>query len=219
MRKINRPETTILLFRLSFKIVLFFSLIFLSTTVLKGQVAFFAGGNYSSIRNSVNIENKEAILGYHLGASLQYHPFRNWQNVSIVNEFILTQKGYQQDFGENYRFRFNYLALPVLIDYSLSNRISVHTGAELSFLAATNVKRGLETYNGFDLGIVAGANYRIGKRLSCYARLTYGLLPLLDYYEIDELGNFTNEIHDLKNSCFTVGIKYNLYHEKITFYK
>lgn len=177
------------------------------------------GGNYSGIRNTVNLENKEAIFGYHLGASLQYFPFRNLPNVSIVNEFLLTQKGYQQNFGEKYRFRFNYLALPVLIDYVFSKRISVHTGAELSFLAATNVKRGSETYNGFDLGIVAGVNYQLTKRLSCYARLTYGFLPLLDYYEIDELGNFGNKIRDLKNTCLLVGIKYKLYHEKITFYK
>ncbi len=219
MRKINQPGTNILLSRLTFKIALFFGLIFLSVAELNGQVAFVAGGNYSSIRNTVNIENKAAIFGYHIGASLQYYPFRNLQNVSIVNEFILTQKGYQQDLGEKYRFRFNYLSLPIMIDYSLSNRISVHTGAELSFLTTTNVKRGLDTYNGFDLGIVAGANYRISKRLSAYARLSYGLLPLLDYYEIDELGNFKNEIHDLKNTCLSVGIKYNFYNEKITFYK
>ena len=215
----NRPGTNILLSQLTFKIVLFLGLIFLSATGLKAQIGLVAGGNYSNIRNNTAIENKEAILGSHLGASIQYYPFRNLQNLSFVNEFLFSQKGYQQDFGEKYRFRFNYLALPVLIDYSLSNRISVHTGAEVSFLTTTSVKRGLDTYNGFDLGLVAGANYRISKRLSAYARLTYGLLPLLDYYEIDELGNFGNEIHDLKNSCLSIGIKYNIYNEKITFYK
>lgn len=73
----NRPGTNILLSRLTFKIALFLGLIFLSATELKAQIAVVAGGNFSNIRNSTAIENKEAILGSHLGASIQYYPFRN----------------------------------------------------------------------------------------------------------------------------------------------
>jgi hypothetical protein len=111
------------------------------------------------------------------------------------------------------------LSSPVLINYSLSPQISIQAGVGLSTLISTNIEQGIKTYNDFDLGLALGASCFSNKRISCYSRLTYGLLPMLDYYEIDELGNFKNQIHDLKNICLSIGIKVNLYNEKIRFHK
>ena len=109
--------------------------------------------------------------------------------------------------------------MPILINYSLSTQISIQAGVELSTLISTNIEQGIKTYNNFDTGLALGINCFGDKRISCYSRLTYGLLPMLDYYEIDELGNFKNEIHDLKNVCLSIGIKVNLYNEKIQIHK
>lgn len=203
------------LVRLTFQIAIFSSLTFLTHLSSKAQISLMAGGNYSTIRNDVFLENKSPLVGYQLGLSFQYYPFKKIQNLSILNELDFIQKGYQQDIGKNYTFKFNYLSLPILLNYSISKQISLQTGIELSKLIATNIEQGLKTYNDFDLGLVLGVNGFHRKRLSCYSRLTYGLLPLLDYYEIDELGNFTNEIHDLKNISLSIGIKFNLSNEKI----
>lgn len=204
--------------RLIFQVVIFTSLTCLSHLNSNAQIAIIAGGNYSTIRNNVFLENKEPIVGYHFGLSFQYYPFKHIQNLSILNELYFIQKGYQQDIGRNYTFKFNYLSLPILLNYPISKQISLQTGIELSKLIATNIEQGLKTYNDFDLGLVLGVNGFQSKRLSCYSRLTYGLLPILDYYEIDELGNFNNEIHDLKNISLSIGIKFNLYNEKISSY-
>jgi len=205
--------------RLTFQIVVIIGLTLICSEKSTAQIAIFAGGNYSNIRSNVTIENKKPIIGYNLGLSLQYYPFKKFQNLSILNELKLTQNGYQQDFEKRYSFRFNYLSLPVLINYSFSKQISAQAGVELSTLISTNIEQGTKTYNDFDLGLALGVNWFSGRRISCYSRLTYGLLPMLDYYNIDELGNFKNEIHDLKNVSLSVGIKLNLRNEKIRFYK
>jgi len=205
--------------QLTLQIVLFISLTFVCSINSKAQIAIIAGGNYSTIRSNVNLENKGPIIGYNFGLSFQYYPFKNIQKLSILNELEYIQKGYQQDFEKKYSFKFNYLALPILISYSVSKNLSIHTGVELSDLITTNIKQGTKTYNNFDLGLVLGLNCLIDKRLSCYSRLTYGLIPMVDYYEIDELGNFKSKIHDLKNISATIGIKFNLYNEKILLHK
>jgi hypothetical protein len=186
---------------------------------LNAQIAIFSGGNYSNIRENIPLENKKPTIGYNLGVSFQYYPFKKFQKISLLNELQLVQKGYQQDFPENYSFIFDYLSFPVLMNYSLSRQISIQAGVELSTLISTNIEQGIKTYNNFDMGLVMGINLFNSKRISGYSRFTYGLIPMLDYYEIDELGNFKNEIHDFKNICLSVGIKVNIYNEKIQFHK
>jgi hypothetical protein len=105
------------------------------------------------------------------------------------------------------------------VNYSLSDNIAIHTGIELSTLITTNIEKGKETYKNFDLGLVFGLSCFNKKRISCFTRISYGLVPMLDYYEIDDLGNFSEEIHDLKNICLSIGFKINIYNEKIHLYK
>jgi hypothetical protein len=201
------------------QIVILIGLTFIIPVKSKAQVAIFAGGNYCSVRNEVFLENKKPITAYNLGVSFQYYPFKRFENISVLNELSFNQKGYQQDLDKNYSFRFNYLTLPILLNYAPFKCFSVQGGIELSQLISTNIEQGTKTYNDFDTGLVFGLSCFEGRRFSLYSRITYGLLPTLDYYAIDELGNFTGEIHDLKNVCLSVGIKFNIYNEKIYFHK
>lgn len=205
--------------RLILQIFTIVSFIFLCHEKSEAQISYVVGGNYSTIRSNISLENKKPIFGYNFGVSAQYYPFSKFQKISLLNGLEFIQKGYQQDFEKNYSFKYNYLSLPVLINYSLSNQISIQTGVELSTLISTNIEQGTKTYNNFDTGLVLGINCFGNKRISCYSRFTYGLVPILDYYEIDELGNFIKEIHDLKNICLSIGIKINLYNEKILLHK
>ena len=194
-----------------FQIAIFISLTFICNSVSKAQLSFIAGGNYSNVRSNISLENKGPIAGYNFGLSYQYYPFKGFRKISILNELVYNRKGYRQDFEKEYTSRFNYLSLPVLVNYSLSKDFAIQSGFEMSKLIATNIEQGLDTYNNFDVGLVFGISYLKSKRLSCYSRFTYGLLPMLDYYNIDELGNFKNEIHDVKNVCFSIGIKFILF--------
>jgi hypothetical protein len=192
----------------------------LGTFHANAQIAFTAGGNISTIGHEIALKNVKPSFNTQVGFSLQLYPSGKWQRISVLAEPNLVRKGYRQTLDEkSYSFEFNYLSLPVLMNYSLSERISINSGLEFDKLFSTNIRQGMKTYNRFDVGIVAGINCHLSGRFSLYSRFAYGLVPLLDYYEIDELGNFKKELHDLKNRSLTVGIKFNLSNEKIRLYK
>lgn len=201
------------------QILIFTVFVMFFSTESKAQVAVHASANYNNIRSAISLANKEPRLGFSFGLSLQYYPLKKFNKVSLINEINYSLKGYQQNFDRKYDFRFTYLAFPILINYDLSDNVSVYTGVELSELITTNIEQGKETYNNFDLGLVLGLSFLTKSRISFYSRLTYGITPMIDYYEIDELGNFNREIHDLKNICLSIGFKFKIQNEKIRLYK
>lgn len=192
--------------------------VFLFTEKANAQVAIIGGGNLSTVRNDIALQNKESILGYHFGFQLQYYPVKSIEKWSVINEFIFTRKGYLQQFEKDYDFHFNYLAMPVLVNYSPTPFLSVQGGVEFSKMISTNIKQGLKTYNTFDVGLAFGITAFDNKRVSLYSRATYGLLPMLDYVEMDEMGNFVGDIKDIHNVYYSVGIRIKLWNEKIKFY-
>lgn len=205
--------------KLVIQIIIPISFLFLFHSNSSAQVAVFGGGNYCTLRNDVLLKNKKPIIASEFGLSIQYHPIKGFEKLSVINEMGISQKGYQQNLIRNYTFKFNYLAFPVLIDYKLIKPLSVQGGVELSKLFSTHMEDGTNTYNNFDAGLVLGLGWRQGRILSFYLRGIYGLVPMLDYYTFDELGNITGKIHDLKNMCVSAGIKINLFNEKFRSYK
>ncbi|MDA3878995.1 MAG: hypothetical protein PF436_01285 [Prolixibacteraceae bacterium] len=101
---------------LLFSISIVFVLIISSHGEAFSQIVFTGGGNFSTVRSKVLLENKKPVIGYNCGISVQYYPFKKSKNISLINEMILSRKGYRQQFDEKYFFRFNYLSFPVLIN-------------------------------------------------------------------------------------------------------
>ncbi len=194
-------------------------LVFISAYTSTAQVALMGGLNYANERNNNLLENQKPIVAYHFGASIRYYPFKKRSNISLQNELIFNQKGYKQVLDKEYVFHFNYISLPILINYAPTENFSINAGFEFSRLLSGNIRRSSETYNYFDIGLVSGFSCFDKQRISFYSKVTYGLLPMLDYYTIDKMGNFTGKIHDLINICLSVGIKINIYNEKIQFIK
>lgn len=197
----------------------FIGLSLMSPLKSRAQIAFKVGGNYSTVRNEISLKNIKPILVSELGASVQYYPFKDYKKWSLINEICFSQKGYQQNLSRDYTFRFDYCTFPVLINYAPVKHFSLYTGVELSTLLSTNIREGMKTYNHFDTGLVLGFSIHEGRVVSFYLRGIYGLLPLLDYYKIDEIGNFAGEIHDLKNMCLSLGVKINIFNEKFRSYQ
>ena len=185
--------------------------ILLAPLISAAQIAFKFGGNYSTIRNDIPLKNIKPILVSDIGASFHYHPFKGIRKWSLINELSFSQKGYQQD---SYIFRFDYCAFPVMVCYEPVKNFSMNAGIEPSALISTNIKQGMSTYHHFDTGLLLGFNVQKSKIVSFYMRGVYGLMPLLDYYRFDEIGNFTGRIHDLKNISLSFGIKINIFNEK-----
>lgn len=179
------------------------------------QVSLMGGASYCNVRDNNLLENKKGIVAFQGGAAISVYPFKNLPNLSVENELLINRKGYQQNLDQNYTFYFDYASWPILACYSPVRNFTINAGVELSQLLFTNFKKGTRTYHDFDAGLVLGFSCFDEKWIGLYSRMTYGLVPMLNYYSFDESGNFTGEIHDLKNLCISVGIKINLYHEKI----
>lgn len=201
-------------FQLNRVLLLLVGFILISTYVSKAQFAFVGGLNYSNERNNNLLENQKPIISYHFGACFRFYPIKKLKTISLQNELIFNQKGYKQVLDRTYTFLFSYISMPVLINYALTENFSINTGIEFGGLLSSNIKRRTETYNDFDIGLILGFTCFEKSNVNFYSRVTYGLLPILDYYAIDKLGNFTGEIHDLKNICLSVGMKIKLYNEK-----
>lgn len=184
----------------------------------EAQVFIMGGGNVCNVSSDVTLQNKSSIWGYYWGAGVQYYPFKK-DKFSIINELLFSRKGYQQDLDKNYKFEFNYLSMPILMNYSVNQYLCLQGGVELSQLVNVNVAKGMDTYNHFDAGLVFGLSGFDNQRVSFYMRMTYGVTPILDYVSIDEIGNFNGNIKDLHNVCFSFGIKFNMYNKKIYFQK
>ncbi len=199
------------------KKILILSVIIFASYQLWSQVSIVGGANFNNVRNNDLLENQSASVGFHMGGKFRFYPFAGNRDIGIQTGLMLTQKGYRQDLDEDYKFSFYYFSLPILGNYSVNENFSVQGGFELSQLVNTNVEKGTETYNNFDMGIVIGASALDDHVIGLHTKLYYGLLPMLDYYKFDKYGNFTSDITDLKNINIQLGININIFHEKILF--
>jgi len=195
--------------------VFIFVLLLIYSLKSDGQVYVLGGMNESMMRNDHIIQNQEMLTSGHGGFGINYHPFRLLPKFSLHNEAMMWNKGYTQDIGDKYTIYLQYITFPMFLDYSPFDFLSIHTGVEPSFLWSTNIHKGTGTYNHHDWGLILGVGICEKKMFSFYFRFTYGLVNQLDYYSFDKLGNFIGEIHDLKNTCFSIGLKYNLSNEQI----
>lgn len=185
---------------------------------LNAQIAVIGGPNCNVMRTNV-IEDTDPKWGYHVGFQLQYYPIRSMDKLSLLNEITLVTKGYKSGGGAEYRYRFSYLAFPMLIDYALTPDISVQGGVEPAVMVSTSYEHGMDIFKQFDLGLAAGAGFFNSRRLSCFVRATYGFLAMVDLTLRDDWGNLEGSAKELKNLNFAVGLKFKMYHEKIKLFK
>lgn len=187
------------------KIIFLFFLWTLST-VSYAQLGLTTGIDVSNVRHNDLLPNQHSIILGFMGPSFQYRPFHHLQQFSFIAELLYNVKGYKQTFERDYLTHFHYFSLPVLLNYDITNRLSVHGGTELSVLVETNNKKSSELYNQLDVGLNIGIGLLMHKNFQLFARYNYGLLPVLDYYKMDEAGNMS-PIEDIRNQNLMIGLK------------
>lgn len=183
----------------------------------QAQIALLGGTNFCWMRNDNLLPQQEVMVSTHLGISIQYFPFNNAPEISLENGFLTNTKGYHLDIDKDYYFRLYYYSFPLLLNYSVSEQVTLSTGLEFNYLKRTNVEQGTKTYNRFDMALVIGVEVFDAQTVNPYFRCSYGFFPVLNYYTFDKLGNLESEFRDLKSLVFSIGIKINLYDERIAF--
>lgn len=191
-------------------------LILLFSYSLNAQISVKVGGSYNTINDAGILENKSPMFSTFLGAGIRVHPFKETSKFSIESGLLIQRKGYIQHLdNETYNLTLTYFTIPTLLNYKPNATFSVYGGFALNHLIDTNRKKGNDTYTQNDVALNLGINLLEHKKLNIFIRGAYGLIPIIDYYKIDEFGNFTDKIDKFNTMSFSIGLKMNIYDEKI----
>jgi hypothetical protein len=186
-------------------------LLLCASLLCQAQFSAMTGVNVCKVRSSY-LKNDRPAIGFQVGMSLGYHPVKTFKILSFEHELLINYKGYKQDLDKVYDLYYAYVSGSFLLKFKTGNVVHLKTGLELSQMVYASVEDRYDTFNKTDLGIVLGISFLESKPFSFYIRGTYGLLPMLDYYDIDAEGAFHGKIHDIRNNTLSLGFKFNIIH-------
>jgi len=190
-------------------IILLVALWFLAQQKAFAQIEAVAGLNYSYAMNDGVLPNQEAIVTPMFGL-LKSFQLEDSSIHHLKTGILFIISGYNQDFEETtYSKRFKYLALPLLYKLQLTNAFSVEAGAQFRMMILREEEYKYN-YRREDIAAVFGFNLFEGNMLSIYANASYGILPMVSYQRVDEIGNFNGKIEDVHNTMVSLGIKFKL---------
>ncbi|MES1215426.1 MAG: porin family protein [Bacteroidota bacterium] len=97
----------------------------------------------------------------------------------------------------------SYISVPVVVKYKFYQNWSISAGAQYNYLVYADedlLKDGKEAFKKNDIGVVAGVDYAVSKRVGFYGRFYYGLNDI----------NNINTFHVWNAQEFKVGIAFSL---------
>lgn len=201
------------------KILLFsFCFLIIATSGTKAQIGLMMGPNYSSVRHNNILENSQGKINYQYGFNLAFYPISSLPELSLKTDMMVVTKGHQQNLsGENFKTNLTYLSFAPMVRYELANGFHVHSGLELNSLTSSNVNEGLQTYQNSERAVFLGFDVMADKVFSFFLRSSFGLSPMLDYYDIHPIDGIQGSMKDIYSTTVLFGLQINLYNEKIKF--
>ncbi len=176
---------------------------------------------YGQFPDNISRPDYALLTGYHVGLDgrLQLNA-----GFALLAGLQYAQKGYT---GRLYwptgpadaRYMLHYATVPVIADFNVWKGLSLQTGLEAGWLQKSRVKSAGESfdpeiladvYNDFDLGVVAGLEYRFGKSFFVSARHVFGVTPRSTFELTNENGERLKDLRVYNSSTqFSVGYQFN----------
>ena len=200
-------------------------ILLLNSGVLRSQelptgikVGVQIGLSYSGLRTSqpdesmIDYEYYGSIASYNLNAYLKYQ-FSKRLGISIEPGFILKGADMKNSSSE---FRFSYVTMPIMINFSLSKPLSIGAGIELDYLTKATLHNNL--YNSLDyakyceeldLGLIIGVDCSPIKLMDVAFRYSYGIFPVMEIQGVDKTGNGIGEIKSF-NNLIQLSLRFNI---------
>mgnify|MGYP001220234566 CR=1 FL=1 len=151
------------------------------TTHAQTSFGFKGGGNFSSLGGKDgNRDDTKSQAGFNFGGLVR---FPAGKQTCVQTELLFSTKGFRiLELGGDYKSRFNYLSLPVLLRYSFLSGFYMEAGPALSFLlkaeretnvvGSVNVK---DAYRSTAFSWCAGLGYQLKNGLGIGTRYNTGL--------------------------------------------
>jgi len=150
------------------------------------NISNFTGGN----------ADRNNLFSFHIGG---FAEFELNENISLQPELLYSMQGSEVE--NVVKIKVDYLVIPLMLKYYLSEKVSVEVGPQMSFLvndiADFNDNRNdAETdASSFDFGLNLGFGYNINSNLFAQVRYNYGITTVA-------------ENPDIKNSVFQISLGY-----------
>jgi len=164
-----------------------------------------AGVNFASI-NGDDTEEFDMRTSFHVGAVAE---FLFSERFSLQPELIYSSQGAKMsDEGFDFTIKLNYINLPIMAKYYVTEGLSLEVGPQFGLLLSAKAKSEFDgeseeedikdDLNDFDFGINFGAGYKLENGLSFTARYNYGFSNLADSGS-EDIGdtNFNNGVIQL----------------------
>jgi hypothetical protein len=198
------------------KLILLSISLLLASKYTKAQVYLYSGAHKNFVRTK-KIQNASPAQSYHLGAAVNVFQKDN-NKVFYTYDVGVIDKGYSQQLGgENFNFQFRYATVQATVSYLPVRWVALKAGFNGALLIYSNVYKWSKVYVPIDLGLVAGLSLLENKRIGLYFQAVYGLLPMIDYYDIDAKGNFNGRLYELRNVSVMAGLRVDIYGKKFFF--
>jgi len=154
-----------------------------------------AGLNFANTVGS-DVEDASSITSLHFGG---FAEFSLSEKFSLQPELVYSAQGTKQS---NIKVKLNYLNLPVLAKYYVSNNFSLESGPQLGFLLSADVlgvdiKDEIEST---DFSWAFGLGYQLESGLGFAARYNLGLSSIAK--------DFEGESSKVKNSVIQLSVAY-----------
>lgn len=171
-----------------------------------------AGLNLTNLTG--DLEDASSLVGFQVGG---FAEFKLTEKFAIQPELLFSTQGAKNKFTDfddstyEYDTKLNYLNIPVLAKYYITEAFSVEAGPQIGVLlsAKEDGEDAKDYYKSVDFGFNVGAGYNFTENLSVGLRYTIGLSSVYDTPDnIDGFEDFDFGDVSVKNSVFALAVGY-----------
>jgi len=192
----------------------------LTSFVMVLALSSFAQGISGGVKAGVNLANQKFTSdGISLDTKAKPGIVGGVFIVAMINEkfgvqpeALFSMQGSKWDFsGNDSKFKFNYIAVPVLLRYNITEMISIHAGPQFGFLMSAEAEDESgdtedikDDMKGIDFAGATGVEFDLPSGLGFGARYVLGFSNVADDdADFDDL--------EIKNRSFQLYVKYKIF--------
>ena len=162
------------------RIIVLFAVILMSTVHSQAQSFGIKGGvNFSDLKGT-DADGLDSYTSFHLGILKEWVIF---DNLSLQPELLYSTQGAKVDGAED-KFKLNYLTLPIVLKFYMTDAFSIHAGPQFGLLLGeTENLLPIETKT-FEYGGALGIEYALSNSFFVQGRYNPGFSEIADDVDI-----------------------------------